>query len=722
MSKRLPYIRLHAIFFALAVSGWSAAAMGADDPAIQFEREVRPILAEHCFECHGPDKQKGGLRLDQKSGMLSGGDSEQPAVVAGKAGESQLIKRASSSDPEEAMPPKGSRLTPEQIARLKRWIDHGAHWPETKDPVASAPAGKPPALTDQAREFWAFQPPRRHTLPADAGRGWARQPIDRFISARWRERGLEPMPEAPPAVFLRRLTFDLTGLPPTPEELEDFLSATGADACEQLVDRLLASPRFGERMASLWLPLARYAEDQAHQVGADTKFFYPNAHRYRGWVIDAFNRDLPYNEFVKLQLAADRLPGTAPGDLAALGFLGLGPKYYNRNRLEVMADEWEDRVDTVTRTMLGLTVACARCHDHKFDPITTHDYYALAGVFASTRMINQLPDGRREKEGIKAEEMDPATLHVVEDGDIQNLNVFVRGNVNRKGPAVPRRFLEVLARPEPIPFSDGSGRRELAEAIASPDNPLTARVFVNRVWGHFFGEPLVATASNFGHSGSKPTHPELLDDLAVRFIESGWSLKTLVREIALSATYRQSASAEPGRVARDPENELLARMNRRRLSVEQWRDAVLYVAGELSEGPRGRSRELSDPLNRERTVYARVSRLQLNELLMQFDYPDANVHAEKRSVTTTPMQKLFLLNSPFMLQQAAALAARIQGAAETEEDRVRFASRLLFAREPDDRERALALDFLRQPSPAETTQWERYAQMLLASNEMLYVD
>jgi hypothetical protein len=242
------------------------------------------------------------------------------------------------------------------------------------------------------------------------------------------------------------------------------------------------------------------------------------------------------------------------------------------------------------------------------------------------------------------------------------------------------------------------------------------------VWGHFFGEPLVATASNFGHSGSRPTHPELLDDLAARFIESGWSLKTLVREIALSATYRQSTSADPGRVARDPENELLARMNRRRLSVEQWRDAVLYVSGELSEAPRGRSRELSDPINRERTVYARVSRLQLNELLMQFDYPDANVHAEKRSVTTTPMQKLFILNSPFMLQHAAALAARIQGAAETDEDRVTFAYRLLFAREPDDAERALALDFLRQPNPAETTQWERYAQILLASNEMLYVD
>ena len=483
-----------------------------------------------------------------------------------------------------------------------------------------------------------------------------------------------------------------------------------------------ASPRFGEQMASLWLPLARFAEDQAHQVGEDTKFFYPNAGRYRAWVIEAFNRDLSYDQFLKLQLAADRLPAATPGDQAALGFLGLGPKYYSRNRLDVMADEWEDRVDTVTRTMLGLTVACARCHDHKFDPITQRDYYALAGVFASTRMVNKTPDGRVEKDGVKADQMDPAMLHVVEEGDVQNLNLFVRGNVERKGAVVKRGYLEVLARGPAQTFTDGSGRRELADCIASRDNPLTARVFVNRVWGAFFGRPLVFTPSNFGHSGAVPSHPELLDDIAVRFMERGWSVKALVREIALSATYRQSAANDADKAARDQANESLWRMNRRRLSVEQWRDAVLAASGELEESPGAKSATVDDPANCRRTIYAHVSRLKLNDLLMQFDYPDANVHAEKRSVTTTPMQKLFVLNSPFMQRRAAAFAARLQGGAEDDEARIALAYRLLFSREPDETERALALTFLQKTNVSEMSRWEQYAQLLLASNEMLYVD
>jgi hypothetical protein len=698
----------------------TGSVLAGADPLTQFEREVRPILEERCFECHGPEKQKGGLRLDQKAGMFGGGDSGEPAVVPGKSGESQLIKLVSSSDPDDKMPPKGERLGPGQIAVLRHWIDGGAHWPSKKEPEEVAAVGKGMIITARDREFWAFQPPRRSE--AKCASEWTREPLDRFILARLRKSGLEPSPETSRAVFIRRLTFDITGLPPTPGEVDDFLGDGRPDAYERLAERLLASPRFGEHMASSWLPLARFAEDQAHQVGEDTNFFYPNAHLYRAWVIAAFNRNLPYDRFLKLQLAADRLPGAAPSDLAALGFLGLGPKYYNRNRLEVMADEWEDRVDTVTRTMLGLTVACARCHDHKFDPITTNDYYALAGVFASTRMVNKTPGGGAEKEGTKADKMDPATLHIVEDGDVQNLNVFVRGNVERKGPVVARRFLEVLAHDEPAPFCDGSGRAELAEAIASRDNPLTARVFVNRVWAQFFGRPLVPTPSNFGHSGGLPTHPELLDDLAVRFMEEGWSVKSLVREIALSATYRQNSMNDATKAARDPANELLWRMNRRRLSVEQWRDAVLASSGELLEAPGAKSQDIDDPDNPLRTVYARVSRLKLGDLLLQFDYPDANVHAEKRSVTTTPMQKLFMLNSAFMQCHATALAARLERIEGSDEDRLTAAYRLLFARAPDDSERALGLNFLRKANATEMTRWERYAQLLLASNEMLYVD
>jgi hypothetical protein len=469
-------------------------------------------------------------------------------------------------------------------------------------------------------------------------------------------------------------------------------------------------------MASLWLPLVRYAEDQAHQVGSDTKFFYPNAYRYREWVIRAFNKDLPYDRFLQMQLAADKLPGAPEADLAALGLIGLGPKYYNRGRIEVMADEWEDRIDTVTRSMLGLTVACARCHDHKFEPITMSDYYALAGVFASTRMVNRTAEGKVEKNDTPAEKMDAAVLHMVEDGEVKDVNVFVRGDAERKGPIATRRFLRVLSDTEPKPFTDGSGRLELARAIGNRGNSLTARVIVNRIWGEFFGKPLVATPSNFGHSGQPPTHPELLDDLAVRFMENGWSIKRLVQEIVTSATYRQNSGGSA--LSLDSSNELLSRMNRRRLSIEQWRDAALFVSGELDRGA-GKSLELDDPGNHRRTVYARVSRLKLNDLLMQFDYPDANVHAEKRSVTTTPMQKLFMLNSAFMIERSRALAFRLGPASD--ESIVR-AYQVLFAREPKREEIDVGIEFLRTAADDDLPPWTQYVQMLLASNEMLYID
>jgi len=574
---------------------------------------------------------------------------------------------------------------------------------------------------NKERQFWSFRPPMAQARPTVKAKRWPSQPLDYFVLARLERANLSPTQEADPRTLIRRVTFDLTGLPPTPEEVQAFLKDKRPDAYSRLAQRLLASPRFGERLASLWLPLARYAEDQAHQVGNDTTMFYPHAYRYREWVVNAFNRDLPYDEFIRLQLAADKFDGGAE-NFVALGFLGLGPKYYNRNRVDVQADEWEDRIDTVSRSMLGLTVACARCHDHKFDPIMATDYYALAGVFASTKMVNKTPDGTIVDGKVSADKMPPDAFHVVEDSEAQNLNLFIRGNVERKGPVVKRHFLTLLSQGEPEPFKDGSGRRELAEAISSRNNPLTARVMVNRLWGLFFGRPLVRTPSNFGHSGMLPTHPELLDDLAVRFMENGWSIKTLVREFVLSSTYRQSSRATAQQASADAANDLLGRMNLRRLSIEQWRDAVLFVSGELAwEG--GNSMELDDPANHRRTLYARISRLKLNDLLMQFDYPDANVHAEKRSVTTTASQKLFMLNSPFMLTQARALAARL-GAdpAASDRSRVERAYRLLFGRQPEETGVKLALEFLHKPGAPEMTRWEQYAQLLLASNEMLYVD
>jgi len=574
---------------------------------------------------------------------------------------------------------------------------------------------------NKEREFWSFRPPKAQARPVVRNHQWPAQPLDYFVLGRLEQSNLSPSPQADQRTLVRRVTFDLTGLPPTPEEVQAFLKDNRPDAYPRLAERLLASPRFGVRMASLWLPLARYAEDQAHQVGNDTTMFYPHAYRYREWVVHAFNRDLPYDEFIRLQLAADKFDRGAE-NFVALGFLGLGPKYYNRNRVDVQADEWEDRIDTVSRSMLGLTVACARCHDHKFDPITATDYYALAGVFASTKMVNKTPGGKIVEGKVSADKMPADAFHVVEDGEAQNLNVFLRGNVERKGPIVERRFLTLLSEGEPEPFKDGSGRRELAEAISSRNNPLTARVMVNRLWGLFFGRPLVQTPSNFGHSGMLPTHPELLDDLAVRFMENGWSIKTLVREIVMSSTYRQSSLDTSRRASADAVNDLLGRMNLRRLSIEQWRDAVLFVSGELALVG-GQSLELDDPANHRRTLYARISRLKLNDLLMQFDYPDANVHAEKRSVTTTASQKLFMLNSPFMLSQAKALAARLEAnPAESNRSRVQRVYRLLFSRPPEESELKLALEFLKKPDAPEMTRWEEYAQLLLASNEMLYVD
>jgi hypothetical protein len=617
---------------------------------------------------------------------------------------------------------KSSGITPTRGFWLPRWLGHSLAACLALS-IGSAVASDDDIDWAKERQFWSFQRPISPERPKVSNRRWPKQELDYFVLAKLEAEGISPSPTTEKATLLRRVTFDLTGLSPTPQELDAFLKDKRADAYERVVNRLLASSQFGERMASMWLPLARYAEDQAHQVGSDTKFFYPNAYKYRAWVIDAFNRDLRYDEFIRLQLAADKLSANT-NDMPALGFIGLGPKYYNRNRLEVMADEWEDRVDTVTRTFLGLTVACARCHDHKFDPITREDYYGLAGVFASSRMVNKKPGGEAPKEDnsekpADASKMDTSVVHMVEDDKAQDLNVFIRGNVERKGPIAQRQFIRVLATERGVAFTNGSGRVDLAAAIADVNNPLTARVIVNRVWGMFFGKGIVDTPSNFGHSGQPPANQELLDALAVRFMKDGWSIKTLAREIALSAAYQQTSDVNARGTTEDSNNDLLWRMNRRRLSVEQWRDALLFTSGELDLSG-GKSLELSDTNNLRRTVYARVSRLELNAFLMQFDYPDANVHAEKRAVTTTAMQKLFALNSPFMLSRAKALGDRV-APLPNDKARVREAYRILFAREPDRSEISLALDFLKKPA-AEMPRWQQYAQMLLASNEMLYVD
>ena len=573
-----------------------------------------------------------------------------------------------------------------------------------------------------AQDHWAFQVPERRPLPETHSNDWARNRVDQFVLQRLEQAELQPNEAADRRTLIRRVTFDLIGLPPTPEEVAAFVADSSPHAYEQLVDRLLSSPHFGERWARLWLDIARYAEDQAHIVGDDRSLTYPNAYLYRDWIINAFNDDLPYDQFVMDQLAADLMHPDSQDRHAALGFLGLGPKYYRRNSPEVMADEWEDRVDTVTRGLMGLTVACARCHDHKFDPIPTEDYYALAGVFASTEMVNQPLTADVELDEKKQTKEPDDAMHIVREGAAKDLHVFIRGDVNSEGELVPRRFLTALSRDDPVRFERGSGRLELAQAITDRENPLTARVFVNRIWGQVFGKPLVGTPSNFGSLGEEPTHPELLDDLSVRFVEAGWSVKWLLRELVSSATYRQSSLSSPEKLQRDPENQLLSRMHRRRLAVEPWRDAVLAVSGQLERSLGGKSIEPQDPAERRRTVYSEASRLQLNPMLAVFDYPDPNTHSERRVPTTTPLQKLFVLNSPFMVQQAGAFARRLQHADLPDNAaRIHLGYRLAFSREPTDEELRLAEQFLTAGGETDAV-WEQYAQILLATNEMLIID
>ena len=573
-----------------------------------------------------------------------------------------------------------------------------------------------------AREWWAFQSPTKAELPQINQAAWPSRRIDHFVLAKLEAKKLSPSPAATKHTLARRLYLDLTGLPPTPEKMRAFLGDETDGAYEMLVEELMQRTAYGERLASMWLNKARYAEDQAHQVGGNTAFFYPNAFKYRKWVIDAFNNDLPYDDFIRKQLAADLEKDKSVTDLPALGFIGLGHKFYNRNRLTVKAEEWSEQVDTLTRAFLGLTVACAQCHDHKYDPVTQKDYYALAGVFASTDLVDRMEDGSEIKKDSEAHKKRIGTIHIVRDTKPKDLHVFLRGNTETKGDLVKRRFLKVLAQNEPKSFTQGSGRLELAEAIADPNNPLTARVIVNRVWSIFFGRGLVATPSNFGQLGSLPSHSELLDDLAVRFMENNWSIKWLVRELVLSSTYQQNSQIISRNELIDPANIYLWRMNRRRLSVEQWRDSILAASNNLDRRG-GESLDLTDAKNVRRTIYGRVSRKKLSDILIQFDYPDANVHSAKRSDTTTAIQKLFIINSSFMVEQAKGLAKRITGdSSATDLTHIQSTYALLYNRQPTREETDLGLAFLRLPAEGKLTRWEQYSHALLAANEMMFVD
>ncbi len=637
---------------------------------------------------------------------------------------------------------------------------------------------------EKGRKFWAFQPVKKLELPPVPD-DWVKNRVDRFVQARMRAEGLQPSPAADRRVLIRRLSFDLIGLPPSPEEVESFLGDQSPEAYSKLVDRLLASPHYGERWGRAWLDLARYADIRERWVVT-----HGSPYHYRDWVVRALNEDMPYDQFAKRQLATDLMDETGLEDMPALGFLGISPVYHKELLLApqvirmIVAEEWEERIDTVGRTFLGLTISCARCHDHKFDPIDSHDYYALAGVFASIRRSDRasIPEERakvadkarkeiekfvKETRGLRDAKSPPpdrdeqlgrieekirhlkestpdydhlvpavieSSIHVVAKEDFgtkldykpgvpRDLRLQIRGNPGNLGPVVKRRFLRVLSRGEPRAFSQGSGRLELANCIFDEGASLSARVMVNRVWLQHFGRGLVTTPSDFGAQGERPSHPGLLDDLAARFIEEGWSLKWLHREIVTSATYRQSVDHRSEMALRDPDNRWLWRMNRRRLEVEAWRDAMLEVTGQLVLEVGGAPLDLSRADNCRRTIYGRIDRRDLEPVLQMYDFPDPGSHSPVREKTITPLQQLFVLNGEFFRRQAEALTARLyREAPENEESRIGLAYKLLYGRPVTKDEIAMARSFLAGEEASDLENWQRYAQALFGSNEFLFVD
>jgi len=853
------------VLLAAGAEAQQQAAPPADPAGLEFfEQKVRPILVDRCYSCHSATAQKlkGNLTLDTREGTLKGGDLG-PSVVPGDPDRSLLIKAVRFTDDDLQMPPK-KKLPPEQIAALEAWVKRGAPDPRTQ---ATAKIAVDPA---KAKVHWAFQPLQESPLHS----------VDEFIRAGLAKKGLQGSPAADRRTLIRRVSYDLTGLPPTAEEIDAFVADPAADAYEKVVDRLLASPRYGERWGRHWLDVARYADTKGYVYADRDESRIASAWAYRDWVIRSFNEDLPFDRFLMLQLAADRMvAGDDQRDLAAMGFLTGGPRF-----LQNIHDIIDDRLDTLGRGMMGLTISCARCHDHKFDPIPTRDYYSLYGVFASSterivptvavektpagdayaaelkkrqealdtlfakkrdqlldRLRSQTPmylaavteieklhteefysfiqpddvnpvvarrwhlylletkkafhpvfaawtafqaiperdlsdqapawiEANREKlhpkvaqafsanpprsmkdvagrygkllkealaadgdkelrevlfgaaspinlprlaiselewyfdEGARVEiakgqraieqliidtPASPPVATILEDKpQLYSPRVFRRGKPANKAEEVPRQFIGFLSGPDRKPFGDGSGRLELAKAVASPTNPLTARVWVNRVWLNHFGRGLVATPSDFGLRSDAPSHPELLDFLARRLIAEGWSTKKLHRLILLSQTYRQSSDDNAAARAVDPENRLLWRANRRRLDWESMRDSFLAVSGLLDPAIGGRAVPFTST---RRTVYGYIDRLNIPGMLRAFDFASVDQSSPQRHQTTVPQQALFLMNSPFMRDQARGVAKRATD--------VRSLYRVVLGRLPSEDEERLGKVFLDKPEP-----------------------
>ncbi|MDF1738721.1 MAG: PSD1 and planctomycete cytochrome C domain-containing protein [Verrucomicrobiales bacterium] len=728
----------------VSISATSAVYCADTNPGFEpaqiefFEKEIRPVLADNCFKCHSGTKAKVGLELNHRGGWLSGSDYRKVVDLENPA-QSVLIKAISHAAEKNivAMPEKGDKLPDETIARITEWIAMGLPWPENEISEHKDPS-----------EHWSFQPVKKQELPEGAG-----NPIDYFLNEAREKAGVVAAEKADRETLYRRAHFDLLGLPPKYEELRKFVDdpRPDSDAWSALVDELMASPHYGERWARQWMDVARYSDTIGYEgAGRERRFIYSYA--YRNWLIKSFNDDLPYDKFVLYQLAAEQLvdwDSPEKAHLAALGFLSLSKNGKN----EIIID---DRIDTTFRGMMALTVSCARCHDHKFDPISTSEYYGVYGVFMNSfkeerpvigepksgpeydkylkeraekqkviddflapklaKIEKEKPElmGRREqlikmlsredrrelakKQGvfdkfIADAQMDPDKAIILTDAEnIRKQRIFVRGAPGRQGDEAPRRFLTFGKDVEPVAFTKGSGRLELAQQIASPDNPLTARNIVNRVWMWHFGEGIVRTIDDFGIQGELPDNPELLDFLATWFIENGWSIKKLHRLILTSHTWQQQSSnpVQDKNMLVDPENRLLWKYNKRRLDLEQLRDGILEVTGTLSDEMFGRAvKILEPPYSNRRSVYAFIDRQNLNPVFRNFDFSNPQETTAQRPTTTIPMQALFTMNSDFIQNQAANLAKKVA----PQEDPIQHYHRAIFATEPTENDRLLADSF-----------------------------
>jgi hypothetical protein len=825
---RCQLTRILGTILLLAAAGPAFAGEPGVDGLDLFEKRIRPLLVERCYECHSTQsrKAKGGLLLDSKPAMLKGGDSG-PAVVPGNIEKSLLIKAVRYHDPDIQMPPK-QPLTEAQIADFERWVRIGAPDPRMA-PTAAAAAS--PAAYDfvKAKQFWSFVPVANPPIPKVKSTDWSANPVDAFVQAQREAKGLRPVEQADRRTLIRRATFDLTGLPPTPAEIEAFLADRSPDAFAKVVDRLLASPAYGERWGRHWLDVVRYADTS----GCNADFPIPQMAWYRDYVIASFNTDKPYDQFLKEQIAGDLMPAKDEADrrqkVIATGYLANSRRFGSRGAEFHLT--YEDMIDNLGKSMLGLSVSCARCHDHKFDPIPTADYYAIYGILSSTKYafpgteifrhqkdfvplgpaeqvailrdydaklaacdddiekykneklkvsskLKALKDQKAAGKPVSEEEIaslqdelaratmataaavseskrleaDPPSgdkaYAVSEANRIGDARIQKKGEPKDLGDEVPRGFLTILGGQKLAADDKSSGRLALAGWIADAKNPLTARVMVNRIWQNHFGQGIVKTPNDFGIRGQRPTHPELLDFLATRFVESGWSMKSMHRLIMLSRTYQLASTPDAGDETIDPANDSYWRQNSRRLSAEEIRDSLLAMGEDLDRTPAGphpfppaqewhytqHKPFVDDYPTNHRSIYLMQQRIRKQPFLAAFDGADTNASTGQRPISTTAIQALFAMNDPLMHEVAEKFAARVMAAGSADDAaRIDQAYRLAYGRPPAADEVQLGRDYLRQMTAKlksagtpdrelERAAWASYARVILGSNEFVFVD